>query len=298
MKNMPSLSQSLLVPLLLLSASHFSSTAAAQTVGPITFDTAAVAGSFGSTYNFSGGGGSNTVAVGTNGYAASASGNQALLYDTTPGTYTAIDSFNGVVTVTMLHSSKTTNNSIGVTFFDTTTFTTAGDTTVDAIGGLFTIDVGTSSTTDIFRFYRDGSGGNAMLGTQLTNSANFSGSGGAFVAGAPATGSTAANSYAGESGLNVSADGVETFQTLTFVYNSNTSTITGTLGSISATYLIDVADRLTGNLGVALSFRGAGVRIDDLGITGSAIPEPSTYAAVAGLAVLGFVAVRRRRGAR
>jgi hypothetical protein len=30
----------------------------------------------------------------------------------------------------------------------------------------------------------------------------------------------------------------------------------------------------------------------------SAIPEPSTYSAVAGLAVLGFVAVRRRRGAR
>lgn len=37
------------------------------------------------------------------------------------------------------------------------------------------------------------------------------------------------------------------------------------------------------------------IRFDDVGLTASAIPEPSTYAALIGLAALGFVALRRRQ---
>ena len=52
---------------------------------------------------------------------------------------------------------------------------------------------------------------------------------------------------------------------------------------------------------VLLSTGGTGqtlnVTFDQLTVPGAAIPEPSTYAALSGIAVLGFVAYRRRRSA-
>ena len=52
---------------------------------------------------------------------------------------------------------------------------------------------------------------------------------------------------------------------------------------------------------VLLSTGGTGqtlnVTFDQLSVPGAAIPEPSTYAALSGIAVLGFVAYRRRRSA-
>jgi hypothetical protein len=52
---------------------------------------------------------------------------------------------------------------------------------------------------------------------------------------------------------------------------------------------------------VLLSTGGTGqtlnVTLDQLTVPGAAIPEPSTYAALSGIAVLGFVAYRRRRSA-
>lgn len=77
-----------------------------------------------------------------------------------------------------------------------------------------------------------------------------------------------------------------------------------TVGS-SITSVLTVASVTPGFSGtvaaILLSTGGTGqtlnVTFDTLALTGAAIPEPSTYAALCGIAVLGFVAYRRRRSA-
>jgi hypothetical protein len=44
-----------------------------------------------------------------------------------------------------------------------------------------------------------------------------------------------------------------------------------------------------------LSFAEAGTQIDNVSISGSVVPEPSSFAAIAGVFALGFVACRRRK---
>jgi fibronectin-binding autotransporter adhesin len=80
--------------------------------------------------------------------------------------------------------------------------------------------------------------------------------------------------------LNLNFSGTEVIQGLT---------IAGTI--VDLTTAKTVAD--LNALALGATFTGTG----SLGLTASTIPEPSTYAAVAGLGILGFVASRRRRSA-
>ncbi len=68
--------------------------------------------------------------------------------------------------------------------------------------------------------------------------------------------------------------------------------------------LVDLASvpALNGQSGIALRFNIAGLnttlKIDDVALSGSAIPEPSSTAALAGLAMLAATTLRRRRAPR
>jgi hypothetical protein len=70
-------------------------------------------------------------------------------------------------------------------------------------------------------------------------------------------------------------------------------------GSTMTAYSLDLSSlNLTGSLDLVATLSGAnGVQLnfDNLQVQGSAIPEPSTYAAILGAVVLGFVLVRRRQ---
>jgi len=74
---------------------------------------------------------------------------------------------------------------------------------------------------------------------------------------------------------------------------------TGSLSSVTGTSSAPLTVRLYGYGGSSTS--SGNWRLDDLtvsySLTASAVPEPSTYAVLAGLAVLGFAVYRRRRNA-
>jgi hypothetical protein len=311
--NAPIRPYSLARALLALSAlAAFGSTVNAQTVGPIDFSTiAASAATFNSTYNFTPAGGSSTIT--SNGtYAFSSGGSQSLLFDTTPASsYSVINTFGDgtqAVTVSARVSTAGVSNSFGVHFSNPATLTGSGQTTgAKDLLGLFTMASGSNSVGS-FRFYKDNQpGASGWINTtgQITNfvttpvagTASISGSGGTFGSTGTPTASVANGYYGANNSTVVSASGAEVFYDISFTYDPTAGSLTGTFGSISATYTIATADLLGVAPSIGITTRtsttGTATRFDDLTI--SAIPEPSTYAALAGLATLGFVAFRRRR---
>lgn len=102
---------------------------------------------------------------------------------------------------------------------------------------------------------------------------------------------------------NANAFGIEVFDTEggSVAFEGNWSSFTT---GASSTVVLGFSS-LSGFNGTAaavlMSTGGTGqtlnVTLDQLTVPGAAIPEPSTYAALSGIAVLGFVAYRRRRSA-
>jgi hypothetical protein len=95
-------------------------------------------------------------------------------------------------------------------------------------------------------------------------------------------------------GLTASTEVIQSFINSNTANSFTTHTLNlpqGTFGSISSavTFRFYITDAQTNTD----SLRST--RIDNLIITGTAIPEASTFAAIAGLASIGFVASRRRR---
>lgn len=102
---------------------------------------------------------------------------------------------------------------------------------------------------------------------------------------------------------NTNGFGIEVFDTDggSVVFNGNWSSFTtGASSTVTLGYSANNAFNGTA-AAVLLSTGGTGqtlnVTFDQLSVPGAAIPEPSTYAALSGIAVLGFVAYRRRRSA-
>jgi hypothetical protein len=102
---------------------------------------------------------------------------------------------------------------------------------------------------------------------------------------------------------NTNGFGIEVFDTdgASVAFSGNWSSFTtGASSTVTLDYLGGLAFNGTA-AAVLLSTGGTGqtlnVTFDQLSVPGAAIPEPSTYAALSGIAVLGFVAYRRRRSA-
>jgi hypothetical protein len=78
-------------------------------------------------------------------------------------------------------------------------------------------------------------------------------------------------------------DGIGDGAEITNTFTTYGASITGT----GASLVISVA--------ISLNSGDEDIAFDNLTVTGTAVPEPSTYAALAGLFALGFVAYRRRK---
>jgi hypothetical protein len=301
-----------------LSALAFGSILNAQiVVGPVDFSTVAATGTaFNTAYNFTAAGGSSTIT--SNGtYAVSSGGNQSLLFDTTPPasstTYSTINAFGDgtqAVTVSAKVSTAGTSNSFGVHFSNPSTLTGSGQTSgAKDLLGVFTMANGTTNV-GTFRFFKDnqpGAGGWINTpGGQITNfvttptagTASLSGSGGSSTT---PSGASTGGYYTASGATITSTLGSEIFYDVSFTYDPTAGTLTGVFGSVSATYTIATADLLGVAPSIGITIRtgtsNTATRFDDFTISVSPIPEPSTYASLAGLCVLGFAAYRRRRSA-
>lgn len=95
---------------------------------------------------------------------------------------------------------------------------------------------------------------------------------------------TAGDSSAANIDVSFSTDGVNYGAAQTFnLTGVDTAFSTGAIADVTQTAYFK------------FDFGGTDLGIDNVGITGTAVPEPSAFAALAGALALGFVAVRRRR---
>ena len=197
----------------------------------------------------------------------------ALLYDTTPGDTTvgtqSTFSVSSPLKVEFDFRATTPGSSVGIIFADPTN----ADNNVLA---LFNLDNGGATADDQFRFFKDG----------VVNTSGV-------------TGGT-------QSGTTVSLDsGINTGSS--FGRYSVTLSVVGTLPTLSLTVGSQTASRAFPTVGdfdwtnttVILRIFDAGglaantdIWVDNFTI--SSVPEPSTYAAILGAAILGLALMRRR----
>jgi hypothetical protein len=93
------------------------------------------------------------------------------------------------------------------------------------------------------------------------------------------------------------AAGASSATTINWTLNSTPLGSTNvSIGGSYAAYVLDIPHAAYGGIAniVGTVSSNADLTIDNLQVNGSAIPEPSSYAALVGLAGLGFVAARRR----
>jgi hypothetical protein len=195
----------------------------------------------------------------------------ALLYDTTPGDTTvgtqSTFSVSSPLTVSFDFRASTANSSVGIIFAD------SNDASNNVLA-LFNID--NSGTTDLFRFFKDGSVTTTSVTGGLQSGSNQAVSTGVDV-----------GSTLGRYSVTLSVAG--TVPTLAVTVGSQT--FSNTFGGLT--------DYDWGNTTVILRLFDAGganvntdIWVDNLTI--GAIPEPSTYAAIFGAVVLGLALARRR----
>jgi hypothetical protein len=193
-----------------------------------------------------------------------------LLYDTTPGDTTngtqSTFSLSSPLAVSFDFRATTANSSVGIIFADSTN---AGNHVL----ALFNVD--SSGTTDLFRFFKDGTVTTASVDSGVQSGTNQSVSTGVDV---------------GSSFGNYSV-------TLSVV--GTTPTLAVTVGNQTFSRTFAAGDFDWANTTVALRLFDAGntsstpnIWVDNFTI--SSIPEPSTYAAISGAAVLGLAFLRRR----
>jgi hypothetical protein len=109
-------------------------------------------------------------------------------------------------------------------------------------------------------------------------------------------GSIPAGSYANNQDLGIGPTG--TFSSYSFSYSinaNNEAVLSMTAGAQTSTYTIAGTSAFTNvEVGFRLGSSSGTVGVDNFNISTTAIPEPSTYAALAGIAVLGMCLARRR----
>ena len=196
----------------------------------------------------------------------SAGSEAVLVYDTTPGDTTvgtqSTFSVSSPLNVNFDFRATTAGSSIGIIFADPTN-------SANYVLALFNIDNGGVTTSDLLRFFKDGTAAGNQSGSTTTAS----------------TGINAGSSFG-----NFSA-------TLSVV--GTTPTISLTVGSQTASRTFPAGDYDWGNTTVSLRLYDAGAANPNTDIwvdnfTISSVPEPSTYAAIFGAAILGVALMRRR----
>lgn len=190
-----------------------------------------------------------------------------LLYDSTPGDITSgthsTFATNQALSVSFQFSATAATSSVGVVFSSPTA-------TNNNLLALFNVDA--TSSTDTFRFFRDGADMSATAGTPVGTTTSVSTG---VNVGSPLTSLTATLSAAGSS-----------------------PTLTLTVGSQTITQNLAANDIDWSNTIVLIRLYDASasttpIHVDNLSI--GAIPEPSTFALAGGLAALALAACRRRR---
>jgi len=194
----------------------------------------------------------------------------ALLYDTTPSDTTAgtqsTFSTASPLTVSFDFRATTANSSVGIIFADATN---AGNHVL----ALFNVD--NSGTTDLFRFFKDGTVTTTAVDAGTQSGSNNTASTGVDV-----------GSAFGNYSVTLSVAG--TTPTLAVTVGTQTFSRTFAAGDFdwaSTTVVLRLFD--AGNTSSTPN-----IWVDNFTI--GAIPEPSTYAAVSGAAVLGLALWRRR----
>lgn len=194
----------------------------------------------------------------------------ALLYDTTPSDTTngtqSVFSTSSPLTVSFDFRATTANSSVGIFFADSTNAS-------NHVLALFNVD--NSGTTDTFRFYKDGpvSTSSVDVGTQSGSTTSIS------------TGVDVGSSFGNYS---VTLSVVGTTPTLAVTVGTQTFSrtfVAGDLDWANTTVILRLFD--AGNTSSTPN-----IWVDNFTI--GAIPEPSTYTAISGAAVLGLTLLRRR----
>ncbi len=199
--------------------------------------------------------------------AATTPGVVNYLYDTTPtNTSDANQTFAGNLTITMDISAVQADSSFGIHLIDTSNFN-------NNLLAVFNLDRSSApTTTDRIRFFKDGGIATGAAGTLITG-----------------------GDLSGLSGLNVSPEATPVFGTMTVNYAPTTGIFSLSLGTLSHSVTVDVADRITNP---AIAFRlgdssttAGSAKIDNFTV----VPEPTTFAMLLGGfgLLLGFQ--RRRR---
>lgn len=204
-------------------------------------------------------------------HTSTASGSTIFVYDTTPdGTIT--NTFTDV-TVSFDFSAATSGASFGVFFGGSGRGT----------NNLAIFNINVSGSNDTLRFFTGGSLGSSAPGTQLGTTTTLTGGGW-----------TTSKTY--KATLEVDYVTASTAN-VTFTI-SDPYTVSGALSSFSMTAsgiaMASGGSEIAFRSGFTGSGSGSNV-IDNISITTTAVPEPSSFAAFGGLAVLGFAALRRRR---
>lgn len=243
------------------------SVAAYADTTPLDFETAGqFSGSF-RTLNAGGATLTQTLNGVANDYMQSSGGSGASLVFDANGSTTGISSFtvsqSAPLTISADVSFTVSNNSFGIYIIN------AAD---ESQGYLAIFNVNFSSTSDQIRFSNNAVPTTAGAGT-LGN-----------------------GSFANNADTGIGLLGAFNNISLTYSINgSNAPVLTMTAGSQTSSITLSGIAFTEVEVGFRMSSTASGiVGMDNLNIVTSAVPEPSTYAALAGIAVLGLATLRRR----
>lgn len=236
---------------------------------PLDFETAGqFSGSF-RILNANGATLTQTSNGGANDYMQSANGSGAAIVFDANGSTAGISSFTvsqaAPLTISADVSFNVSSNSFGIYIINA-----ANETE----GYLAIFNVNNSGTNDQIRY------ANGIVNPSTS------------AAGTPVVGTTG---FANNADTGINLGGVFGNISLTYSINgSNAPVLTMTAGSQTSSYTIAGTAFTEVEIGFRFGSGSGIVGMDNLNIVTSAVPEPSTYAALAGIAVLGLATLRRR----
>lgn len=213
--------------------------------------------------------------------------NVVAVYDTTPGNAAdTLPSFAGPLTIDFKVATANAAQIVGLYILDSTNVNNSLSVR---------LNITATGSSERISFAKDGNLSTGSGAVAYSNTTGFSGTGGAF---------NTTTSYQVNSNIAHSPEATPVFYGLTATYTPGTNddtTLTLTYGtSFSATVTVANADRIDNpTLGFFISNYTVNTttKIDDIAITYSTIPEPSSYALLLGAFSAGLFVFQRKRRA-